>query len=104
MNVENALEMVQAELSRAMKKFPTWPTDPLHALVVYHEEKGELDKAVLQLVYEPEKSSYKHVLEEAVRRAAMAVRFLVGLQMYEFKPGHQHWQIGDAEPKEGPRG
>ncbi len=26
-------QLVQAELARAVAKFPTWPTDPMHALV-----------------------------------------------------------------------
>lgn len=38
---------VKAELDRAVVKFPTWPTDPFHALAVLGEEYGELTKAVL---------------------------------------------------------
>ena len=37
-----AIEDVQAELKRAATKFPTWPTDPIHALAVLGEEYGEL--------------------------------------------------------------
>ena len=48
---------VIAELGKALRKFPTWPTDPLHALAVLGEEYGELNKAMLQLVYEPHKTS-----------------------------------------------
>ncbi len=36
------IEAVKAELTRATAKFPTWPTDPLHALAVLGEEFGEL--------------------------------------------------------------
>jgi hypothetical protein len=38
MDVQN---MVQDELNRAMQKFPTWPTDPLHALAVLGEDHYE---------------------------------------------------------------
>lgn len=43
-----AVADVLAELERATRKFPTWPTDPLHAVVVLGEEFGELTKAVLE--------------------------------------------------------
>ena len=36
----NTLNEVLAELNRATTKFPTWPTDPLHALAVLGEEFG----------------------------------------------------------------
>lgn len=81
------------EIDRAIAKFPTWPTDPLHALAVLGEEYGELTKAVLQSVYEPEKSSPASVREEAVQVAAMALRFLASLDRYEYAPGHQHEQV-----------
>ena len=40
----NALHEILAELERATEKFPTWPTDPLHALAVLGEEFDELTK------------------------------------------------------------
>ncbi len=43
------IEEVKAEIERAINKFPTWPTDPLHALAVLGEEYVELTKAMLQL-------------------------------------------------------
>lgn len=88
---------VKAELERALAKFPTWPTDPIHALAVRNEERRELEKAVLQLVYEPHKTSLEEVRSEAVQLAAMSIRFLVSLDSYEWKPSEQHKQdIGDA--------
>lgn len=80
------------KIERAIAKFPTWPTDPLHALAVLGEEFGELTKAVLQSVYEPHKSSPGDVREEAVQTAAMALRFLASLDMYTYSPGIQHSQ------------
>lgn len=83
---------VMAEVMRATEKFPTWPTDPLHALAVLGEEYGELNKAVLQAVYEPHKSTPDDVREEAIQCAAMAVRFLMSLQVYRYDECEQHLQ------------
>lgn len=57
MSSENIMNAVYGELSRAIEKYPEWPTDPLHALAVLGEEFGELTKDVLQMTYEPGKSS-----------------------------------------------
>ena len=85
-------EQVKAEMSRAVAKFPTWPTDPLHAVAVLGEEFGELTQAVLQSVYEPHKSSPAEVRKEAIQVAAMAIRFAMSLDRYEYTPGNQHIQ------------
>lgn len=96
------LATVRAELDRAVAKFPTWPTDPLHAIGVVQEEAGELAKAVLQAVYEPHKSGPTQVFEEAVQTAAMAVRFLLSSARYIYVPGEQHTQLlGEAPPLVG---
>lgn len=93
---------VLAELERATCKFPTWPTDPLHAVAVLGEEFGELTKAVLQSVYEPHKVKPGNVREEAMQTAAMALRFLLSLDRYAYVPGFQHVQ-GDAGETPIPR-
>ena len=84
------------ELERAMRKFPTWPTDPLHALAVLGEEFGELTKDVLQLTYEPHKTSRENVRTEAIQTAAMALRFAASLDAYEYRRGEQHAQDSTA--------
>ena len=89
------IDEVLNELNRAVAKFPTWPTDPLHALAVLGEEYGELNKAVLQLTYEPEKfithpHGKRHVRDEAVQTAAMAIRFLMSLDRYKYVGTDQH--------------
>lgn len=83
---------IHAEEIRAVGKFPTWPTDPLHALAVLGEEFGELTQATLQAAYEPHKSTPADVRAEAIQTAAMAVRFLRSLDRYEFRAGQQHEQ------------
>lgn len=83
---------VLAEVEKATEKFPTWPTDPLHALAVLGEEFGELTKDVLQMSYEPWKSNHAKVEEEAIQTAAMALRFLMSLKHYRYREGIQHDQ------------
>lgn len=83
---------VWSELERAIAKFPTWPTDPLHALAVLGEEFGELTKDVLQMTYEPGKTNAENVRKEAIQTAAMALRFVASLDAYIYKAGEQHRQ------------
>lgn len=87
-----ALNAVWGELDRALRKFPTWPTDPLHALAVLGEEFGELTKDVLQMTYEPGKTSAENVRKEAIQTAAMVLRFVASLDAYIYKAGEQHRQ------------
>lgn len=83
---------VLAEVERATAKFPTWPTDPLHALAVLGEEFGELTKEMVQLVYEPHKTDRATVRKEAVQTAAMALRLVMSLDRYEYRQQPQHDQ------------
>lgn len=87
------IEQIAAEVARATEKFPTWPTDPLHALAVLGEEFGELTKAMLQHTYEPHKGvTAGDIREEAIQTAAMAMRLAMSLERYEYRPGDQHHQ------------
>jgi hypothetical protein len=97
----DALVEVFAEVDRATAKFPTWPTDALHAVGVVAEEMGELQKEVMQLTYEPCKSTRATVRKEAIQLAAMALRFLMSLDRYEYTPRPQHSQNGEKEEQNG---
>ncbi|HEX4918029.1 MAG TPA: hypothetical protein VFV43_09055, partial [Limnobacter sp.] len=101
--VNELMASVLAEVAKATAKFPTWPTDPLHAVAVLGEEFGELTKAVLQHTYEPHKSTAEDVRTEAVQTAAMAIRFLMSLDKYKYTRGEQHSQaaIAAAEAAKG---
>lgn len=94
----DVMKEVQAEMARATAKFPTWPTDPLHALAVLGEEFGELTKDMLQLCYEPHKTSRENVRKEAIQTATMALRLAMSLDVYDYKRGQQHSQGGDSLP------
>lgn len=91
-NAEKVVAEVMQELDDAIRKWPTWPTDPLHAQAILNEEVGELQQRVLQCCYEPDKSTKEDVLKEAKQTAAMALRFLVSLDTYEYNRCEQHHQ------------
>ena len=86
-------DQINKELLSAMSKYPTWPTDPLHALAVLGEEFGELTKAMLQMTYEPHKTSMDEIRSEAIQTAAMAIRLAQSLDVYIYKKSQQHEQV-----------
>ena len=69
------------ELCRAIKKWPGWPTDPIHAAAIVSEESGELVRAANRFTYEG--ADLSEMKKEAVQVGAMAMRFLAGLEEYE---------------------
>jgi hypothetical protein len=85
---------ILSELDRATTKFPMWPDDPLHAVAVINEEVGELNRALVQAMYEPGKLTPDDVRKEAVQSAAMLLRFIASLDRYAYGPGQQHAQVG----------
>ena len=91
----HSFDEIFAEVARATAKYPSWPTDPLHALAVLGEEFGELTKAMLQLSYEPEQSSAQEVRAEAIQTAAMALRLVMSLDQYQYQRGPMHRQTGE---------
>ena len=91
-NLHELVLRVLTEVEKATNKFPTWPTDPLHALAVLGEEFGELNKEVLQMCYEPWKTSHADIETEAIQTAAMSLRFLLSLKTYRYRPREQHSQ------------
>lgn len=97
------VNLALTELDRATAKFPTWPTDPLHAVAVLGEEFGELVKALLQFTYERHKTSMEEVRTEAIQTAAMALRLAMSLDVYEFAPCVQHHQAAHDTVEKGPK-
>lgn len=91
-NLDKVIDSVLTELNSAVEKFPIWPTDPLHALAVLGEEYGELNKAMLQLAYEPHKVTPQDIRMEAIQTAAMAIRLAMSLDRYEYVQSAQHVQ------------
>lgn len=91
--LEAASTAVAGEVARASVLFPTWPSDPMHAIGVLGEEFGELTKAVVQAIYEPHKSGPDQVRTEAIQTAAMALRFVQSIDHYQYTPAAQHTQL-----------
>lgn len=52
----------------------------------------KLTKAMLQLTYEPHKTSGEAVREEALQTAAMALRLAASLDRYRYAPSAQYRQ------------
>ena len=85
--LEACMEAVKAEVERAQKLHPAWPSDPLHALAILGEEFGALTRAMVQLTYETETDASKVsspacVAEEALQTAAKALRLMLHLNDY----------------------
>lgn len=96
MTRDDVISAVFAELQRAERKFPGFPTDPIHAAAIVSEECGELQKACLQLTYE--NGDMQAVETEGVHTAAMALRFLFHLESLECRRSEQK-EHGICVPK-----
>ena len=64
----------------------------MHAIAVVNEEVGELNKEQKQLTDEPHMVKPDGVHTEAVQSAAMTLRFLASMGLYEFRECVQHSQ------------
>ena len=76
--VSDFIRLVNEELVRAEKKFPTWPVDVIHGVAVMAEEAGEAVKASLDYAYFHD-ASINNLETELIQTAAMAIRAWVGL-------------------------
>jgi hypothetical protein len=90
--LEKAAEAAMVRADMAARKHPVWPTDPIHAAAIIAEEVGELQREALLLAYEPANGNPDRLREEALDLAAVALRFLVSVNNYQFTPSHQHQQ------------
>ena len=79
------LDEVLGELERAESIFPSWPTDPIHAVAIIGEEFCELIQEALQCTYQ----GREMVRREAVQVAAMSLRFLKNFENMEIRPSPQ---------------
>lgn len=86
---------VLREVDRAVEKHPLWPDDMIDAATIVAEENGELQTAVLQSKYEPDKGvKISDIRSEAVQTAAASIRFVRSLDsgLYLRSPIRQHNQ------------
>ena len=78
MKIEAILGLVMAEIDRAEKLHPVWPTDLINAAAIPAEEAGELLKAANDC--DEKHTSRQSMITEAVHTAASAIRFLKNLE------------------------
>ena len=76
-NLNEAYDLLDSELNKAMEKFKWWPKDPIHAVGIMEEESGETMKAALQNVYD--RKSDEEIIKEAAQTGAMAIRVIMGI-------------------------
>ena len=80
------LDAIYLELMDAKEKWPEWPVDPIHAASVLSEETGELVQACNDFCYSD--GPVQRMREEAIQVAAMAIRFLEGMESYTRVKGY----------------
>ena len=78
MKTEQILCLVMAELERAEKIHPAWPTDLVKASAILAEEAGETLQAAN--TFDETRSGKKEIITEAVQTAAMAIRLLKNIE------------------------
>lgn len=96
MNIDEALNSILEEYDRASTAIPSWPIDPIHAASVVTEEAGELLQAANDSYYPAHNHNgptYERMRKEAIQTAAMALRFLVGLEHYISKNNNRRHDV-----------
>jgi len=98
--LQDIVNKVRREHSFACNKFPQWPVDILHAASIVSEESGELTRACLQRVYEPNRipvTTLEKIEHEAIQTAAMAIRFIQHLDDYKMDKSEQVYTEGEID-------
>jgi len=100
MNIVSVLHEFRDELESAERKFPSFPTDPVHAAAIVVEEAGELQQAALQFTYE--RGGWAAMRDEAIQVGAMALRFLCHIDSMKSRPSEQVERVtGIAQQAKG---
>ncbi len=69
---EDAIDLIFHELTKAERKFPTFPVDPIHDVAIMIEEAGEAMKAALDMQYR--NGPIADLRMELAQTAAMCIR------------------------------
>lgn len=77
MNKGQALELIESEYQKAIKKFPSFPVDIIHQVNIQAEESGEAVKAASEHFWAG--GDIKRVEQELAHAGAMAIRCLIHL-------------------------
>lgn len=84
-----------AELERSEKRSPSWPSDPIEASYILQDKASQLRKAVRKLAYEPHTTSRDDVELAALRSGAMAIRFLMSIDHYDWTWARRYAQLSE---------
>lgn len=82
-SANSAMSEVLRALVLAEKRHPGWPKDMLYAAAIVAEEAGELIQAALDFEAYVGPHNTTNMREEAAQTAAVALRFLIGLDEHE---------------------
>ncbi len=82
--MEKIIKEIEAELEFANAKHPFWPVDSVHASAILNEEAGKLTQACIDYenITTPDAEPMDRMRKKAVSTAAMAIRFLQGIEDY----------------------
>lgn len=80
-SMDSIQKWIGFEYNAAIKKYPEWTTDPIHAVAILVEECGELVQAVNDFYYD--NGSIKNVIKEAAQVGAMVIRFMYHVLNYK---------------------
>ncbi|MCK4521401.1 MAG: hypothetical protein KAU20_02420 [Nanoarchaeota archaeon] len=83
----SAFAIIQSAHDKALKNFPEFPADPIHAASILAEEAGEVCKAANQITYED--GLYTDLMKEAAHTGAMAARILTHILDMQENPSSQ---------------
>lgn len=72
---QRVIDRVLAEVDRAERKHPCWPSDVIHAAAIVAEESGEMMRAAVRATYED--GGLAEAEAECIQVAATALRFLM---------------------------
>lgn len=80
--LESVCRLFIAELVRAEKKHPVWPTDIVHQAAIVAEEAGELLQAANNMLESGDEYGFdlSHIRTEAIQTGAVALRLLINLE------------------------
>lgn len=85
-DLQVTLDEVVKELHRLINDFPSWPTDPVHALGLVSEDLGQLHAETSRWIADTESpigdDIKADVRDQAIRMVAMTLRFLVSMVDY----------------------
>ena len=86
MDYQEIIKLVEKELDLAKLKYPKWPSDPIHAIAIAWEEKGELIQASIDHLYpygnHKENDTLERMTKEALQMICMGIRFLENIESY----------------------